>query len=446
MSLRRAVVPALALLVVLAFASAASAATSTSTAVVSSLNPSVTAAKVTFTATVAATSGGSVPAGNVRFLDNGTALGTVALSGGVAKFSTTALSVGSHAITARYLGTSAFSTSTSPALTQVVNRASTSVTLTSSPNPSASGATVTFAATVRPDAPAGGTPGGQVRFYEGTALLGSASLSGGTATFASSTLSAGTHSITATYQGNAKYAPSTSGTLAQRVDHVTTVVLSSSRNPSTVGDPVTLTATVSPASASGSISFADGSTSLGGAALNAGAASITTSALAAGSHSIVASYAGDADNPAASSSPLAQRVNEPGSTVAGPMAVISRDAPAYTNDDCGGSYPAANGDDADYESMWTTCNGRASATSPKWLAYDLSSVPAAQRRSVVVAWFNDPVTSEFDHTVAGGPAYDNVGAFSIEVSSAPGGRRGARDRVGRASTPRRRTTSTAARC
>jgi lysophospholipase L1-like esterase len=40
---------------------------------------------------------------------------------------------------------------------------------------------------------------------------------------------------------------------------------------------------------------------------------------------------------------------------------------------------------------------------------------------VAVGWFNDPITSEYDHTVTGGPGYNNVGAFSFQVNAAPGG-------------------------
>ena len=102
------------------------------------------------------------------------------------------------------------------------------------------------------------------------------------------------------------------------------------------------------------------------------------------------------------------------------MPVISRGVPSYSNDDCNGSYPASQANDANYNTHWSTCN-TPSAASPQWLAYDLSSVPAAHRGQVIVAWYNDPITSEFDHTVDGGPGYDNVGAYTIQTNAAPGG-------------------------
>jgi len=92
----------------------------TSTAIVSSLNPSTSGAKVTFTATVKSSTTGT-PAGSVSFYDGTTKLGTVSLSSGTAAYSTTALSVATHNITAVYAGNSDYTTSTSPILKQTVN-------------------------------------------------------------------------------------------------------------------------------------------------------------------------------------------------------------------------------------------------------------------------------------------------------------------------------------
>jgi Bacterial Ig-like domain (group 3)/MBG domain (YGX type) len=65
---------------------------------------------VTTTATVASTTSGT-PTGTVNFFDNGKSLGTGTLSSGVATFSTAALSVGTHVITAAYSGDVNFSSS-----------------------------------------------------------------------------------------------------------------------------------------------------------------------------------------------------------------------------------------------------------------------------------------------------------------------------------------------
>jgi len=84
----------------------------TSTAVTSSVNPSDVGQSVTFTATV--TSGPGTPTGTVQFKDNGGNLGAaVALNAsGVAQLSTSALTTGTHTITADYSGDANFLTST----------------------------------------------------------------------------------------------------------------------------------------------------------------------------------------------------------------------------------------------------------------------------------------------------------------------------------------------
>jgi hypothetical protein len=90
----------------------------TTTTLISSLNPSNYGQAVTFTATV--TSAGPVPTGKVKFLDGTKALGSRALSGGVATLTTSKLAVGTHPITAEYLGDADNAKSTSPVLDQVV--------------------------------------------------------------------------------------------------------------------------------------------------------------------------------------------------------------------------------------------------------------------------------------------------------------------------------------
>jgi hypothetical protein len=60
-------------------------------------------------------------------------------------------------------------------------------------------------------------PTGKVKFMDGTATLGSASLKAGVATLAKSKLAVGTHSITAQYLEDAASARSTSPVLNQVV-------------------------------------------------------------------------------------------------------------------------------------------------------------------------------------------------------------------------------------
>lgn len=91
----------------------------TTTSLASSLNPSAYGQGVIFTATV--TSGGGIPAGSVQFYADGSPLGSpVTLVGGIATATTSALSVGSHPITATYSGSAHYTASTSAVLTQIV--------------------------------------------------------------------------------------------------------------------------------------------------------------------------------------------------------------------------------------------------------------------------------------------------------------------------------------
>jgi hypothetical protein len=70
-------------------------------------------------------------------------------------------------------------------------------------------------------------PTGTVSFFDGTTNLGNSSLSAsGVATFTTSTLAVRTHSITATYNGDTNFAPSTSPVLRQVVQGVPAVTFS----------------------------------------------------------------------------------------------------------------------------------------------------------------------------------------------------------------------------
>jgi DNA-binding beta-propeller fold protein YncE len=90
----------------------------TSTSLTSSPNPSHLGQAVTFTAQVSST--GPVPTGRVKFLDGTTGIGAPKLSGGVAKLTKSTLAVGTHQITAQYLGDVNSAKSTSAVLDQVV--------------------------------------------------------------------------------------------------------------------------------------------------------------------------------------------------------------------------------------------------------------------------------------------------------------------------------------
>jgi diadenosine tetraphosphatase ApaH/serine/threonine PP2A family protein phosphatase len=286
----------------------------TTTSVTSSVNPSSFHQSVTFTAKVVGAFG-ATPIGFVTFKNGGVAMGgAVALSGGMATFSTSTLTVGNHSITVSYAGNGKNRPSVSPVLTQTVKKASTKTTLTSSVNPSSFHQSVTFTATVA--RAFGGTASGTVTFKNGTVVLGTGAVnSSGVATFSSTALTVAVHSIAASYGGDGNFLSSASSPLAQTVNKAnTTTALSSSLNPSHKGNAVTFTATVTGAfggSPAGTVTFKDGATVLGTGSVNTTThkATFTTSTLAVGTHPIKAIYQGNGSFHSSDSAIVNQVVN-----------------------------------------------------------------------------------------------------------------------------------------
>src|SRR5262249_37307258 len=158
----------------------------------------------------------------------------------------------------------------SPTLTQTVTPAATTATVTSSPNPAVFGQAVTFTATVNVVAPGAATPTGTVTLRDGTTALLTATLSAtGTVMFSVSGLAVGNRSMNAVYSGDTNFAGSTSATLTQAVNQgATTTAVASSLNPSTFGQTVIFTATVTPVAPAagtptGTVTFFDGTAPLG---------------------------------------------------------------------------------------------------------------------------------------------------------------------------------------
>jgi len=212
-----------------------------SVALTSSLNPSYYGESVTFTATVTSASG--TPTGTVTFYDGTTELGAETLSSGVAAYTTSALTVGSHTIKAVY-GGDASHESASASLVQVVEALLTaSNVLTCSPNPAAYGATVTCTATLTGSST---TPTGTVTFYDGSTVLGTATLSAGVATYSTSSLSVGSHTMTAVYAGTAPYAASTSNAVVEVITSSFSLSIAPASRSVYTGEAATYTVTVTP--------------------------------------------------------------------------------------------------------------------------------------------------------------------------------------------------------
>jgi uncharacterized protein (TIGR03437 family) len=218
-----------------------------------------------------------------------------------------------HALRASYEGGDRFEASTSAPLTQVVNKAATALSLSSSANPAVWRQFVTFTASLSGRATGATAPGGTVTFKDGETVLGTATLnSAGRATFSTSQLASGSHTITAEYQGDANYQTSAAATFLQSVNKgLTSTTLTSSANPSSFAQAVTLTATVAGTGGTpaGSVEFYDGASLLGRAQLNGQTASLTTDALADGPHALTARYTGDEQFGESTSAVLTQTVS-----------------------------------------------------------------------------------------------------------------------------------------
>jgi hypothetical protein len=196
--------------------SSALTATTTTLTPVPTPNPSVYQEPVTLTASVSS-SGGAPPNGdNVTFMSGTTSLGAAQLTGGTASLTTTNLPTGTDSITAVYSGDSNFSGSASTAVSQTVNKASSSTTLKSSLNPSTSGQSVTLTANI--SGQFSGVATGTVTFSNGGSSLGSSAVSSNMATLTTTALPVGTDSITAVYSGDSNFTGSTSSTLSQVVN------------------------------------------------------------------------------------------------------------------------------------------------------------------------------------------------------------------------------------
>ncbi len=276
-----------------------------STTLSASPNPANLGQTVTLSATVTP----STASGSVQFFDGGTSLGQSNLVNGSASFSTSTLTAGTHSLTAKYLGDTVNPQSTSNTVSEVINSPASSTTLSASPNPANLGQAVTLSATVTPS-----TATGSVQFFDGGTLLGQSNLAGGAASLSVSTLTAGTHTLTAKYSGDSSNPASTSNAVSEVINSPSSVFLTVSPNPASLGQVVTLSAAVTPSSATGNVQFFDGSTLLGQSNLAGGAGSISVSTFTVGSHTLTAKYSGDSSNLAATSNAVTLTVNGTQST------------------------------------------------------------------------------------------------------------------------------------
>lgn len=215
---------------------------------------------------------------------------------------------------------------TSPPGTGTVDITMTNGVGTSGPNPPNDQFTYVQAPTVTGVNPNTGPPGGGTvvnitgsNFTNATAVTfggtaaGSFSVVSARQITATSPAGTGTVDVTVTTPGGTS---ATAG--ADRFSYAavgSSITLSSSQNPSSAGQAVRFTATVSGITPTGTVTFFDGGTQIGTATLTGGTASITISSLATGSHTITARYSGDGNNAASTSAAVLQTVNVPAGSI-----------------------------------------------------------------------------------------------------------------------------------
>lgn len=270
---------------------------------------------------VAVTASTGVPTGTVTFYDGTTAIGGATLVAGVGAFTTTSLSSGTHALTAKYAGDATDAAGTSNSVSEVIHLGPTATLLASSNTNVVVGAAVSFTATV--SSTAGLAVGGTVKFTDGGATLGSATMVDGVATFTTSGLAPGAHSIVATYAGDTLNATSASPALTQTIQQIGTVTaLTADSNPINAGGPAQLTARVALTAGatavgtlSGTITFTDGSTTLGTASIDAnGSATLLVRNLSVGTHTLLAAFGGSTNYSKSTSAGLAEVVKATATT------------------------------------------------------------------------------------------------------------------------------------
>lgn len=262
----------------------------------------VYAQPLTITTTIAP----AAATGTVEFLEAGSSLGVANVVTGLASISVPGLGVGVRSVTAIYSGDAVHQPGTASLSVTVAKRSAT-VSLTGAPSSAGLGQSITLGASV-----SGASPTGQVEFRDGVQVIGTATLVNGTASLATGALMSGTHGFTAAYLGDMNHDAATSASAATLVAKSAPIVTLSSSAPSSVtGQSVTFAAMIAGAPGvipGGTVTFRDGATALGSAGVTSGSASFTTSVLTAGSHSISATYGGDANYDAAVSAPVAQAV------------------------------------------------------------------------------------------------------------------------------------------
>jgi hypothetical protein len=283
----------------------------TTSTLVAAPSPSTFGGNVTLSATVVPSiplSGPSTPTGVVTFYNGAAMIGSSSLAGGVATLSTNSLPGGSDNLTCAYGGSSIYSSSNCNPTPIVVNAAPTLLTLSSNANPAIYGSSVAFTAHLTANGQSAGA-GNTIQFtFNGQVISLITDATGSATYYPNGAPIPGSYPVSAVFAGNNNILGSSASLTEVITPAPTSIGLSAAPNPGNIGQSVSLTATVSSQSlstlvGSGSVSFYDGFTLLGSAAVTANTPPITgsgTATLAAtfssvGVHNLTAVFVPNAD-------------------------------------------------------------------------------------------------------------------------------------------------------
>jgi hypothetical protein len=216
---------------------------------------------LTATATITAT---GTPTGNVTFTVDGYKVKTVSVATAAAGVTLPAIDAATtpHSIGAYYSGDATFAGSVATAVSETVTQASDTLNLTTSasmtPVATPYGEPITLTATLTPTSPGGGNGNGIVEFLDGSTVIAQAFVqSFGTnqgeavAVVSDLSISGSPHNLTASYLGDADYAPSATNPTTDPVSitigkATTSIVMYGRPNPVATGSSAAFTAIVEP--------------------------------------------------------------------------------------------------------------------------------------------------------------------------------------------------------
>jgi uncharacterized protein (TIGR03437 family) len=269
-------------------------ATSTTT-LTANPNPASANQPVVLTAFVTGANSTNVVTGNVTFTNNGVIIGTAAVLSSVATLTTT-LNAGTNTIVATYSGDTTYSGSNAT-LGVTVGKPSSTVTFSSSSGGGTPvfGQPIILTARITSSTQGGvAAPTGSVQFFDGSILLGTATVVNGVATLTVTSLPAGVNSIIVVYSGDNNYGSfsGAGGTVTVNKALISTTLIATSNNgQETLTDTVSIVAPGG-GTPTGTVQFIDTVTGqvVGTATLAGGVASIT---IPVTTDPIMAVYSGD---------------------------------------------------------------------------------------------------------------------------------------------------------